>query len=192
MGAPPLDPPAGITNEEHPNEFYEPISTDDQTQSDNSVESHHSAPASDLPNGNGIITTNGNGSSASPSVCSSENIISYQGMDIHVFGNLNGLENLLQSMSSANNEDKGSEEDEEEEKEEERRREESERAIREAERADFERRNAPLEPDRRSAILDAMRGISISNGFRPSWADSIPEHQWINQIRTSRQFPGHS
>ncbi|XP_077214237.1 uncharacterized protein LOC143849077 isoform X1 [Tasmannia lanceolata] len=62
----------------------------------------------------------------------------------------------------------------------------SESAISRAFREDESRRNAPLSMENSSRIIDAMRGISFP-GFRPDWADHVPEDLWVDQIRRSRE-----
>ncbi|KAJ7544342.1 hypothetical protein O6H91_09G074300 [Diphasiastrum complanatum] len=99
-------------------------------------------------------------------------VVALNGMEFHVYGNVQGLE-LLQSQNM-HVEEEISFIDSEEEEEEERQRAEAEVAMRQANQADAARRSAPLPPERCQAILDAMRGISLG-GFRPEWADAIPE-----------------
>ncbi|KAL3530938.1 hypothetical protein ACH5RR_010260 [Cinchona calisaya] len=79
-------------------------------------------------------------------------------------------------------------EDSEKEEEEERTRAESDVAIRRAFRQDQSRRNAPLTPENAVRVMDAMRGVSFA-GLTPDWADRIPEHQWIDQLRNLRGPP---
>ncbi|KAF3786954.1 hypothetical protein EJ110_NYTH24218 [Nymphaea thermarum] len=71
------------------------------------------------------------------------------------------------------------------EEEEERLRAASETAILTAFMEDESRRSAPLSPERSSAVVNAMRNIRF-DGLQPSWADQIPEDQWIDQLRQMR------
>lgn len=61
----------------------------------------------------------------------------------------------------------------------------SDSAITRAFREDENRRNAPLTPENASRVMEAMRGISFT-GLAPDWADQIPEHRWIDQLRRLR------
>lgn len=162
---------------------YEPISADDRFQA---------GPASS--NGNGqaahvfhpIDSQQGEGSN--PQNGSSSTTVNYNGLEIHVFGNVGGFADLQIGNRSVNENDSDGPEKEEEAEEEERRREEAEIAIREANIADMERRRAPLNPERRAAIINAMRGITLE-GFRPDWADTIPENQWVDHLRRPQESP---
>lgn len=106
-----------------------------------------------------------------------ERIVTVNGMEFHVYGNASGLELL----SLSDREEPLNLPDSDEEEEEERRRVEAERAIFEANQAHEARRAAPLPEEHRTRILNAMKAIDLG-GFRPSWADSIPEDQWLNKF----------
>ncbi|CAM6097621.1 unnamed protein product [Calypogeia fissa] len=107
-----------------------------------------------------------------------ERIVTVNGMQFHVYGNVSGLE-LLGSNNPTREGDLDIPDCEEEE-EEERRRAATERAIEEANAADAARRAAPIPPEHCAMIVNAMKGINLG-GFRPSWADSVPEDEWINK-----------
>ncbi|KAF3454855.1 hypothetical protein FNV43_RR05303 [Rhamnella rubrinervis] len=97
---------------------------------------------------------------------------------------LNPHEDLERNKSSSEDED----EQEEEEEEAVRMGVTSDSAITRAFREDENRRNAPLTPENASRVMEAMRGISFT-GLAPDWADQIPEHRWIDQLRRLRQPP---
>lgn len=90
-------------------------------------------------------------------------------------GYSNGVVNGVSSLDLSDNDD----DDEEMKVKEE---EEIERAVREDER----RRNAPVPAENAARILEAMRGIRFS-GAAPIWVGTVPEDQWINQIRRLRE-----
>ena len=75
-----------------------------------------------------------------------------------------------------------------EEEDEVRVREAADSAIRRAFREDERRRNAPLEPETATRVMEVMRGVSFS-GLAPDWADRVPEDQWIDQLRRLRRTP---
>ncbi|GLJ16035.1 hypothetical protein SUGI_0266080 [Cryptomeria japonica] len=155
---------------------YEPISSENPTQ-DNSVDLHNHNNADGFQPVDSVVQNADNGTT-----------ISYNGIEIHVFGNANGFIEAGLQISNGSHSNHNTV-DTEEEEEEDRLREEAQKAIREANRADAERRNAPLPPQTSSAIMNAMRGISLQ-GFRPDWVDTVPEHQWIDQLRRrSREAP---
>lgn len=58
------------------------------------------------------------------------------------------------------------------------------RALSEDER----RRRAPLPADAAARIVDAMRRVAFP-GAPPSWADSIPDDQWLDRLRSLRGGP---
>lgn len=136
--------------------------------------------------------TNGHAGSLSGAVVSDgrnplERIVTVNGMQFHVYGNVSGLD-LLGSNNPTREEDLDVP-DSEEEEEEERRRAARESAMEEAIAADAARRAAPIPPERRAMIVNAMKGIKLE-GFRPSWADSVSEDQWINKVKeTSTSAP---
>eukprot|EP01018_Ginkgo_biloba_P014520 Gb_37207 [translate_table: standard] len=161
---------------------YQPVSSDDPFRG--------SPDNGNGQNTHGFEPINSNGEQTNVLIGPASTTITYNGMEFHVFGNVDGLSSLHIGNGFSNGNDLAGL-DTEEEEEEERLREEAEIAIREANRADMERRNAPLHPERSSAIMNAMRGISLQ-GFQPDWADRIPEDQWVNQLRGSRDSPSQS
>lgn len=162
---------------------YELISADDRLQaSPNNSHGNGQAAQGFHP----INSQEGEG--LNPQTGSSSTTVVYNGMEIHVFGNVGGFADLQVGNSSVNENDSDGPEKDEEAEEEERRREEAEIAIREANMADLERRRAPLNPERRAAIINAMRGITLE-GFRPDWADTVPENQWVDILRRPRESP---
>lgn len=117
-------------------------------------------------------------------------VVNVNGIEITVFGNVAGLELLsLGSMANGGPEIHETDPhalDSEEEEEEERQRIAAENAIRQANEADLARRRAPLAPEQCRTIRNAMRGITLA-GFRPDWADVVPEQAWINMVTGNRQ-----
>lgn len=106
-------------------------------------------------------------------------VVNINGVEMTVYGNIQGLEFLNLGNDRAPQVDVDAV-DSEEEEEEERQRLEAERAIREAEEADLARRAAPLPAEQCQTIRNAMRGITLD--FRPDWAGSIPEQEWMTRI----------
>jgi hypothetical protein len=109
-------------------------------------------------------------------------VVSINGVEMTVYGNIPGLELLNLGNARAPEIDVDAI-DSEEEEEEERQRVEAERAIREAEEADQARRSAPLPAEQCQTIRNAMRGITLD--FRPDWAGSIPEQEWMSRVLES-------
>lgn len=109
-------------------------------------------------------------------------VVNINGVEMTVYGNIEGLEFLNLGNARAPEVDVDAV-DSEEEEEDERQRVEAERAIREAEEADLARRSAPLPAEQCQSIRNAMRGITLD--FRPDWAGSIPEQEWMSRILES-------
>eukprot|EP00250_Pteridium_aquilinum_P034918 c8319_g1_i1 orf=164-859(-) len=106
-------------------------------------------------------------------------VIQIDGMEIHVYGQLAGLQVSSHSHHSHDDEENVDEKDDVDEIE---RQCQEDAASRRAKEADEARRLAPLPPDRCQAIKNAMQSISLS-GFRPEWADRVPEEQWVSRLR---------
>lgn len=107
----------------------------------------------------------------------------------HVIRAETGMSSLHLHEDLERNKSSSEDEDEEEEEEEAvRMGVTSDSAITRAFREDENRRNAPLTPENASRVMEAMRGISFT-GLAPDWADQIPEHRWIDQLRRTRQPP---
>ena len=100
-------------------------------------------------------------------------------------GYAHGVEHEMSSLDLTDGEEREINGEEEEEV---RVREAADSAIRRAFREDEMRRNAPLEPDTATRVMEAMRGVSFS-GLAPDWADRVPEDQWIDQLRRLRGTP---
>ncbi|GFZ01558.1 hypothetical protein Acr_15g0001670 [Actinidia rufa] len=100
-------------------------------------------------------------------------------------GYAHGVENGMSSLDLSDDEEREINGEEEEEV---RVREAADSAIRRAFREDERRRNAPLEPETATRVMEVMRGVSFS-GLAPDWADRVPEDQWIDQLRRLRRTP---
>lgn len=110
-------------------------------------------------------------------------VVNINGVEVTVYGNIQGLEFLNLNASSGAPVLDLDGVDSEEEEEEARQRFEAERAIREAEEADRARRAAPLPAEQCQTIRNAMRSITLN--FRPEWAGSIPEQEWMSRVLQS-------
>jgi hypothetical protein len=150
------------------------------------------------PVGNGVVNgeveENGgsNGALQAERPRSQGTVVNINGIEMTVYGNIQGLEFLNLGNDHGPEIDVDAV-DSEEEEEEARQRSEAERAIREAEEADIARRSAPLPAEQCQTIRNAMRGITLD--FRPEWAGSIPEQEWMSRVlesggSTRRSTPG--
>ncbi|MCO5552417.1 hypothetical protein L7F22_005928 [Adiantum nelumboides] len=108
-----------------------------------------------------------------------EHVVHFEGMEIHVYGQLAGLQ-LSAPPHHAHN-SYGAEDNVDDIDETERQHEED-TAMRRVKEEEHAHRSAPLPPERCEAIKTAMESISLG-GYRPEWADSIPEEQWLNRLR---------
>ncbi|KAH7279369.1 hypothetical protein KP509_37G016600 [Ceratopteris richardii] len=104
--------------------------------------------------------------------------VQIDGMEVHIYGELVGLQTL---DLSKDNRDFDTVDDMEDVDEYERQCEED-AAMLEAKQAEEARRAAPLSPNRCEAIKNAMQRISLG-GYRPDWADKVPEKQWLDMLR---------
>lgn len=140
------------------------------------------------PVGNGVVNGAVEANAGSNGVLQTERprsqgtVVNINGVEMTVYGNIQGLEFLNLGNSTGPQIDVDAV-DSEEEEEEARQRLEAERAIREAEEADIARRSAPLPAEQCQTIRNAMRGITLD--FRPDWAGSIPEQEWMSRILES-------
>ncbi|KAG0602015.1 hypothetical protein M758_11G154800 [Ceratodon purpureus] len=138
------------------------------------------------PVGNGVVNgaenAGSNGALQTERPRSQGTVVNINGVEMTVYGNIQGLEFLNLGNNSGPEIDVDAV-DPEEEEEEARQRLEAERAIREAEEADRARRSAPLPAEQCQTIRNAMRGITLD--FRPDWAGSIPEQEWMSRILES-------
>eukprot|EP00897_Mesotaenium_endlicherianum_P007036 jgi/Mesen1/6360/ME000328S05642 len=107
-----------------------------------------------------------------------------------MIGNVNGAEihfsgaNGFSTWEGAQHGNIVEDRDSDEEEEEARRRVMDEEAAMAAEEADFRRRTAPLEPEKKMAIIGAMKGITLG-GYVPDWAKAVPEEEWIEKLRST-------
>lgn len=109
-------------------------------------------------------------------------VVYFDGMEIHVYGQLAGLQLSSYSNSNVGNNDDDEGLGVEDIVDESERQLAEDAAFQRAKEADDARRSAPLPPDRCQTIKTAMQSISLG-GFRPKWADRVPEDQWINRLR---------
>lgn len=140
----------------------------------------HEASTGYNPIANGAVDENGTRQTERPR--SQGTVVNINGVEVTVYGNIQGLEFLNLGNSTGPEVDVDAV-DSEEEEEESRQRVEAERAIREAEEADLARRSAPLPAEQCQTIRNAMRGITLD--FRPDWAGSIPEQEWMSRVLES-------
>ncbi|CAN6467339.1 unnamed protein product [Victoria cruziana] len=162
----PADDDSASESDEFPADYYEPISTEE---------------------GDDCLALNGdryNGGGEDRRGVSYHHANGH-GWDAHenpdVFGNgVFSIETVGDGISRIDVDDQDDREEEEE-----RSRAASEAAMLTAFREDESRRNAPLSPERSSAVVNAMRNISF-DGSQPSWANQIPEDQWIDRLRQMR------
>ncbi|MCO5557091.1 hypothetical protein L7F22_010647 [Adiantum nelumboides] len=108
-----------------------------------------------------------------------EHVVHFEGMEIHVYGQLAGLQ-LSASPHFANN--SYEEEDNVDDIDETDRQHEEDSAMHRAKEEEHAHRSAPLPPERCEAIRNAMQSISLG-GYRPEWADTISEEQWLNRLK---------
>ncbi|KAL2623058.1 hypothetical protein R1flu_003263 [Riccia fluitans] len=138
---------------------YEPIRAEAaRTGGESHGEGNNNSPA-----GNGIGSGHlpgSNGARVSGGQNLQERIVTVNDMEFHVYGNVSGLELLTLNSDREENLHLA---DSDEEEEEERRRAEAERAIDEANRAHEARRAAPIPPENRARILNAMKEFELLN-----------------------------
>lgn len=108
-------------------------------------------------------------------------VVHIDGMEIHVYGQLAGLQ-LLSPTHNLGNHDDQEVVDVEDDVDDSEKQHTEDLAFQRAKEADDAHRLAPLPADRCQAIKNAMQSISLG-GFRPEWADRVPEEQWVNRLR---------
>lgn len=110
-------------------------------------------------------------------------VVHINGLEIHVYGQVAGMQLSETAAHGQHNlnlmgiHDDGNVDDDERQ-----RQHEEDTALVRAIEAEDARRSAPLPPDRCQAIKNAMQSISLG-GFRPEWADRVPEEQWVNRLK---------
>ncbi|KAI5081135.1 hypothetical protein GOP47_0004318 [Adiantum capillus-veneris] len=106
-------------------------------------------------------------------------VVHFDGTEIHVYGQLAGLQ-LFANTHHTN--PSYEEEDDVDDIVETERQHEEDIAVLRAKEEELACRSAPLPLERCEAIRIAMQSISLG-GYRPEWADKIPEERWLHRLR---------
>ncbi|KAF5744473.1 hypothetical protein HS088_TW07G00044 [Tripterygium wilfordii] len=152
------------TNPDDAPEYYQPISPNDEEDSNSNSETEQLNSDEDHRGSN----TSAHGFGNLPN-----------GYSLHQGDNGISSLHLRDTPEEPKN---SSSDDDEEEDEENRMRAASDSAMLRAFRENESRRRAPLTPENAMRVREAMRGVSFG-GVAPDWARAVPEDQWINQLR---------